>query len=371
MPSRIVVFGATGYTGRLTAERLVALGDRPVLAGRSASRLAELAERLGGLEHAVADVDRPASVHALVGPGDVLVTTVGPFKRWGGPALEAAIAAGAVYLDSTGEPAFIRSVFQTHDAPARRAGATLLPAMGYDFVPGALAGALALEDAARSGGTAVRVDVGYYALGGGPASLSRGTRASLAGVALDPAFAFRAGRVTRTPSAERVRSFAVRGKDRPAISIGGAEHFTLPAAYPRLREVNVYLGWFGNLAHVARVGSRVSAPLLWLPGARAAVRAAAGRLAGMGAGPAPGTTPGMTSYITAVACGADGAPLAEVHLSGDDAYAFTAGCLAWAARRAAGEGVLVTGAAGPLEAFGLNALERGCAEAGLARVSAG
>ena len=261
MPSRIVVFGATGYTGRLTAERLVALGDRPVLAGRSASRLAELAERLGGLEHAVADVDRPASVHALVGPGDVLVTTVGPFKRWGGPALEAAIAAGAVYLDSTGEPAFIRSVFQTHDAPARRAGATLLPAMGYDFVPGALAGALALEDAARSGGTAVRVDVGYYALGGGPASLSRGTRASLAGVALDPAFAFRAGRVTRTPSAERVRSFAVRGKDRPAISIGGAEHFTLPAAYPRLREVNVYLGWFGNLAHVARVGSRASAPL--------------------------------------------------------------------------------------------------------------
>ena len=154
MPSRIVVFGATGYTGRLTAERLVALGERPVLAGRSEARLAELAERLGGLEHTVADVDRPASVHALVGPGDVLLTTVGPFKRWGGPALEAATAAGAVYLDSTGEPAFIRSVFQTRDAPARRAGATLIPAMGYDFVPGALAGALALEDAARDEGPA-------------------------------------------------------------------------------------------------------------------------------------------------------------------------------------------------------------------------
>jgi short subunit dehydrogenase-like uncharacterized protein len=56
MPSRIVVFGATGYTGRKTAEALVARGERPVLAGRSADRLADLAERLGGLETAVADV---------------------------------------------------------------------------------------------------------------------------------------------------------------------------------------------------------------------------------------------------------------------------------------------------------------------------
>ena len=366
MPSRIVVFGATGYTGRLTAERLVAQGERPVLAGRSAERLAELAERLGGLERQVADVDRPETVAALVGPGDVLISTVGPFKRWGGPAVEAAIAAGAIYLDSTGEPAFIRGVFQHHDAPARRAGATLLPAMGYDFVPGALAGALALEEAGRD---AVRVDVGYYALGGGPATLSRGTRASLAGVALDPAFAFRGGRVTRTLSAERVRSFPVRGKDRPAISVGGAEHFTLPAAYPRLREVNVYLGWFGNLAHVARASSRASAPLMRVPGARAALKAAVGKLAGLGDGPAPGTTPGTTSHIAAVAYDAGGEPLAEVHVGGDDAYAFTAGCLAWAARRARDAGVAVTGAAGPLEAFGLNALERGCAEAGLARVS--
>ena len=50
MPARIVLFGATGYTGRLTAERLVAHGERPVLAGRSPTRVAELAERLAGLE---------------------------------------------------------------------------------------------------------------------------------------------------------------------------------------------------------------------------------------------------------------------------------------------------------------------------------
>jgi len=364
MPSRIVVFGATGYTGRLTAERLVSLGERPVLAGRSESRLAELSERLGGLEHRTADIERPDSVRALVEAGDVLLTTVGPCKRWGEPAVLAAVAAGAVYIDSTGEPAFIRRVFQEHDAAARGAGATLLPAMGYDFVPGALAGALALEEA---GAGAVRVDVGYYALGGGPAALSRGTRASLVGVSLDPAFAFRGGRVTGVRSAERIRSFAVRGKDRTAISVGGAEHFTLPAAYPRLREVNVYLGWFGNLARAARAGSRAGALITKLPGVRPALQRGGEKLAALGDGPAAGTTPGTTSYVAGAAYSGDGDLLAEVHLSGADAYDFTAGCLAWAARRAAGEGVLATGAAGPLEAFGLAALEAGCAEAGLTR----
>jgi short subunit dehydrogenase-like uncharacterized protein len=361
MPSQIVVFGATGYTGRLTAERLVAHGERPLLAGRSDERLKELAERLGGLEWRVADVDRPETVAALVERGDVLLSTVGPFMRWGEPALRAAIAAAGVYIDSTGEPPFIRRVYDEFGPAARRAGATLLPAMGYDFVPGTLAGALALEEA---GGDAVRVDVGYYALGGGPSALSRGTKASLAGVALDRAFAYRGGRVRTVRSAERVRDFSVRGKDRPAISVGGVEHFTLPAAYPRLREVNVYLGWFAGASRAVQVGSRASALFGRIPGSRAVL----GRLAGMGGpGPAPGTTPGTMSYVAGAAYDADGEQLAEVHVSGADAYDFTAGCLAWAARRAAHEGVAVTGAAGPIEAFGLEALQAGCAEAGLTR----
>jgi len=367
MPSRIVVFGATGYTGRLTAERLVAQGERPLLAGRSESRLSELAERLGGQEWRLADVDRPETVAALLAPGDVLLTTVGPFKQWGEPALRAAIAAGGVYIDSTGEPAFIRRVFDEHGPPARRAGATLLPAMGYDFVPGTLAGALVLEEA---GDAAVRVDVGYYALGGGPQALSRGTKASLAGVALDRSFAYRGGRVTTVRSAERVRDFSVRGKGRPAISVGGVEHFTLPAAYPRLREVNVYLGWFGGLARAVQASSRVSASVTKVPGMRGVLAHAGEKLARVGGpGPAPGTTPGTTSHIAAAAYDADGERLAEVQLVGADAYDFTAGCLAWAARRASHDGVRATGATGPLDAFGLEALEAGCAEAGLRRAA--
>jgi short subunit dehydrogenase-like uncharacterized protein len=367
MPARIIVFGATGYTGRLAAERLVEQGARPVLAGRSATKLQELAGRLGGLESRVADVERPETVEALVEPGDVLVSTVGPFARWGEPAVRAAIGAGAVYLDSTGEPSFIRRIFGEFTAPAGASGATLLTAMGYDFVPGTLAAALALEQA---GTDSVRVDIGYYALGGGPQSLSAGTKASLADVATERAHAFRGGRVIPVRSAERVRDFVVRGKPRPGISVGGVEHFTLPAAYPRLREVNVYLGWFAGLSRALQASSRLTAGVGALPGMRGLLARAGGKLATLGGpGPAPGTTPGTHAHIAAIAYDHDGAPLAEVHVAGADAYDFTARFLAWSARRAAEHGVAATGAVGPLEAFGLETLEAGCAAAGLTRVA--
>ena len=100
MSGQIVVFGATGYTGRLTAEALVRRGQKPVLAARNATRLAQLAAELGGhLETRVADVSRPETVHALVEKGDVMVATVGPFVKWGDPAAEAAVKSGAHYLD--------------------------------------------------------------------------------------------------------------------------------------------------------------------------------------------------------------------------------------------------------------------------------
>jgi NAD(P)-dependent dehydrogenase (short-subunit alcohol dehydrogenase family) len=115
MVARIVLFGASGHTGGRTAEALVTRGVRPVLAGRDPGRLEPLAVRLGGaagpLETVTADVTDAASVRGLVGRGDVLVTTVGPFLRLGEPAVAAASDAGAVYLDSTGEPPFLRRVF--------------------------------------------------------------------------------------------------------------------------------------------------------------------------------------------------------------------------------------------------------------------
>ena len=357
---RIIVFGATGFTGRLVAERLAAQGAPAVLAGRTEASVRELAERLG-MEWRVADSMRQNSVFALPERGDVLVSLVGPFSKWGEPAVRAAIAAGGIYIDSTGEPVFIRRVFDEFGPPAERAGAALLPAMGYDYVPGALAGALALEEA---GLDAQRVDIGYYAFGAGS---SAGTRASSVAVALDEGYAFRGGAVQTARMAERLRAFSVRGKDRDAVSIGGTEHLTLPTSYPNLLEVNVYLGWFGALAKPLQAGSLAGSLAMRVPGVRPALKAAADRLVGLASAPDPESG---ISWVVAETFDAAGDKLSEVHLTGGEPYSLTAGILAWAARLAASDGVEGTGALGPVQAFGLEALEAGCREAGLERVVA-
>lgn len=351
MSGRIVVFGATGYTGALTARALHAQGARPVLAGRNRDALDALAGELGGLETARADASEPRTVRALVERRDVLVTTVGPFLRYGQAALDAAIDAGAHYLDSTGEPPFVREVFETYGPRARSA---LVPAFGYDYVPGNLAGALALE---RVGDEGVRVDIGYF-VGGGDLvrGLSGGTLESAAGVVGARMYTFR-GRIMDEPR-PRVRDFEVAGRSRTGMSIGASEHFALPAAYRSLYEVNVYLGWFGSatriLAHLPRGplarGTRMCAGML----ARRARRRTAKRK--------------LTSRIVAAAYDSGGSLLTEVHLSGGDPYDFTAGILAWGARRAS-QGMGAEGALGPVGAFGLSELEAGCATAGIARVT--
>lgn len=363
MADRIVVFGATGYTGELIATRLAAAGARPVLAGRSESRLSALADRLGGLEWARADAMRQNTVFDLVGPDDVLVSTVGPFSKWGIPAVRAAVAAGCTYIDTTGEPEFIRRVFEEFGGPAERSGARLIPSLSYEFAAGALAGALALHEA---GNDAVRVDVGYYALGGGPTSLSAGTRESLVGIVLGDHFAYRDGVVRGVRAAERVRSFDVAGKSREAFSVGGAEHYVLPASFGALDEVNVYMGWFGPLSRAVQAGSLVGTLVQRVPLVRPTMRFWSEQAVSLLGGPAAGTTPAdVQSWIAAEALSSSGDVLASVHLAGADGYDFTASLVSWAAQqRVEGAGVL-----GPVEAFGLDALEAGASSAGLTRVS--
>jgi short subunit dehydrogenase-like uncharacterized protein len=353
---RIIIFGATGFTGRKVAERLAVQGAAPVLAGRSEGPLRDLAERLG-TEWRLADALRRNSVFDLLEKGDVLVSTVGPFAKWGEPAVRAAIAAGGTYIDSTGEPSFMRRVFDEFGAPAERAGAALLTAMGYDYVPGTLAAALALEEA---GEQAVRVDVGYYAFG---AATSAGTRASSVGILVDESHTFRDGALRATRTAERVRSFRVKGKDREAISIGGSEQLALPASYPGLREINVYLGWFGALARPLQAASLAGSLATKLPGVRALLQAAGDRVVGMAGGPEPGSG---VSWVVGQAYDAGGTQLSEVQLSGPEPYGLTADIIAWAAQQP----VQGTGALGPVQAFGVEALEAGCAAAGLTRVAA-
>jgi short subunit dehydrogenase-like uncharacterized protein len=352
---RIVLFGATGYTGRLTAEALVRRGAAPVLAGRNRDALTELATRLGGLDIATADVAEPASIDRLAADGGTLISTVGPFARWGAPAVEAAVKSGATYLDSTGEPAFIRDVFEKYGP---RAQSPLLTAFGYDYVPGNLAGAVALE---RAGEAATRVDVGYFTTGKG--AFSAGTFATMTSSSPE-SFHFTGGELREERSAKSVRSFDVDGESRDGVSVGSSEHFALPRIAPRLREVNAYLGWFGNFSRAVQAGSAVADKV---PGVEAAMKAflKAVPIPKPGSGPDEETRRKGGSHIVAIAYDAAGTPLAEARAVGVDGYTFTAEILAWGALVAADGGIKGSGALGPVEAYGLDALRDGCASAGL------
>ena len=380
MPGRIVLYGATGYTGGLTAQAMVASGARPVLAGRNQDRLDALAARLaqgaGGteLETAVAGTAGPGPLRDLIGPGDVLVSTAGPFLKVGRPVVAAAVDAGAIYLDSSGEPPFIRQVFEEFGPRAERTGAVLLTAFGYDYVPGNLAGALALEAAEPA---ANRVRVGYFARGNVRKAASAGTRASVAGVLLESGYAFRGGRIVSERTAAHVTSFQLDGRARKAFSIGSSEHFALPRLRPpnaragpgptsaTLTDVGVYLGWSGRATWLVQYGAALAARLDRLPGVRRVLDQQASRIQRSRA--EPGTAPGIRSDVLAVAEDASSRTLATVHLTGGDPYSFTAAMLAWAAGKAAADSVRPAGALGPVEAFGADALEAACAAAGFRR----
>ncbi|MCX5172619.1 saccharopine dehydrogenase family protein [Streptomyces antibioticus] len=138
-PYDIVLFGATGFVGTLTAEYLAAHapeGLRWAVAGRDEGRLRALRERLGTDVGVLrADVSEPASLRALAEHTRVLATTVGPYVRYGEDLVAACADLGTDYLDLTGEPEFVDLTYVRHDARARETGARLVHAAGFDSVP--------------------------------------------------------------------------------------------------------------------------------------------------------------------------------------------------------------------------------------------
>jgi short subunit dehydrogenase-like uncharacterized protein len=138
----IVLFGATGFTGALTAAYLAEHapdGLRWALAGRSAERLGDVRASLGpayaDLPLLLADVSDPAGLASVAERTRVLATTVGPFLEYGDPVVGACADAGTDYVDLTGEREFVDRTYVAHHATAVRSGARLVHAAGFDSVP--------------------------------------------------------------------------------------------------------------------------------------------------------------------------------------------------------------------------------------------
>ena len=135
----IIVYGATGYTGRLVAEYLkTKTGLKWAMAGRSADKLAEVRDLIGAAADTpliVADASDPASLDAMVKRTKVVLTTVGPYQLYGNELVEACVANGTDYTDLCGEPAWMRQKIDQHNEAAKASGARIVFSAGFDSIP--------------------------------------------------------------------------------------------------------------------------------------------------------------------------------------------------------------------------------------------
>ena len=138
----IIVYGATGFTGRLVAEYLAtAYADGSVkwaMAGRSLTKLQEVRDEIGAPADTpliTANADDPAALKAMVARAGCVITTVGPYQLYGEPLLAACVEAGTAYVDLCGEPNWMHDMIAKYDAAARTSGARIVFSCGFDSIP--------------------------------------------------------------------------------------------------------------------------------------------------------------------------------------------------------------------------------------------
>jgi hypothetical protein len=276
----------------------------------------------------------------------------------------------------------MRDVFSVAGPVAERRGTTLLTAFGYDYVPGNVAGASAVD---RAGLDARHLEVAYrlpktardagadaYANANTKREpvISTGTRASLLAIGAAPHHVRRQGWLALEPSARKMNAFIVDGRARWASSIGGSEPLALPRTYPELDDVAVFMEFPGP-AHVTRsvalgfslVAGAVSRTAQGRRAMRAGVKAAARKTGG---GPSADARARSGSLVVAMCRGEDGRLLSAVRLEGPtNGYTLTGHMIAWGAALLRAGAQRAAGAVGPVEAFGLERCEAELSRAGL------
>lgn len=331
-PMTLAVLGATGFTGRLVVDEARRAGLPLRLVGRRRTALEEMAQ--AGEKVCVADArDEEALRKAFDGAG-VVASTAGPFLDLGFVPVAAAVAAGAHYLDTTGEQAFARQVHQRFaDAPV-----AVLPAFGFDYVPGDLAARLAAEQ--LEGGPLDEVVVAYSVKGVGT---SRGTRRTIATVMGQDQVTYEDRRLVPSRFGARTRKVRFPFGVKTVVEWGGTEPLTVPR-HTNVRNVHSFI----RAPAVASVGGLIG-PL---------VSPVFQRLSGLGPS-GPSEESRRKSRFTIVAEARGPAGTARSVLTGSDVYGLTAllivrGAQALIAGEARGTGVLA-----PAEAFDARTLAEG------------
>ncbi|WP_433226642.1 saccharopine dehydrogenase family protein [Actinomadura formosensis] len=238
-PYDIVLFGATGFTGALTAEYLARHADpgtRWALAGRDRGRLTAVRGRLAEIDPACAgvpllhaDTTDAASIEELAESSRVVITTVGPYVKYGEPLVAACARAGTDYVDLTGEPTFVDRMYVKYHREAVRSGARIVHACGFDSIPHDLGVYFTVKRLPE--GVPLRVE-GFLRVRG---DASGGTLHSAIGIFGDAAGMLRAGRERRRledrPAGRRVR--LARGPV-PKARVGDGWTLPLPTIDPQI-----------------------------------------------------------------------------------------------------------------------------------------
>ena len=205
-----LLYGATGYTGRLIAALAVERGHQPVLAGRTAGTLRPLAERLG-LDATVVPLDDARGLDRALAGVPAVLHAAGPFAHTARPMVEACLRTGTHYLDITGEIAVFEAL-HARDQEARGAGVTVLPGVGFDVVP---TDCLALHLHGRLP-SATRLRLAIRAL----SEASHGTARTAVENAGEGGAVRREGRIVRVPAAhEQITATFSDGATRTCTAI--------------------------------------------------------------------------------------------------------------------------------------------------------
>ena len=305
----LLIYGSTGYTGRLIVEEALARGLRPTLAGRNASALRLQAESLG-LEWRAAPIDDPAALDAALAGCAVVLHCAGPFARTWRAISSACLRTRTHYLDITGEIVVFEGLF-ARDAEARAAGIMLLPGVGFDVVPSdCLAAHLA-----RRMPNAVHLALAFRALGGA----SRGTLSTAVENLGSPGAVRRDGKIIQVPQAWRTRRIDFGdGKLREATTIPWGDVSTAFHS-TGIPNIEVYMSMRPALRRTA-VASRWLGPVLRSGIVR---RALAARVRRRPPGPSEAERERGASLLWGEVVGANGDRV-EARLRGPSGYVLTA-----------------------------------------------
>jgi short subunit dehydrogenase-like uncharacterized protein len=329
-PRFVAVLGATGYTGRLVVERAREAGLPLRLVGRRPAALEALAR--DGEDVRIADAAREAELLAAFEGASVVVSTAGPFLAIGPRPVGAAIASGAHYVDTSGEQAFARLVYEGFGDSAAERGVVLLTSFGFDYVPGDLAARLAADGLEPVDEVIVAYSARHFAP-------SPGTRRTIGRIVAQPQVAFEDGALVESGFGATTRRVRFPSGEADVVEWTGTEPLTVPR-HTQVARVRSYYRAPKAVARAAVLG-RLGAPLVRLS-------------ARLGGGPSQRRR--ARTRWTVVGEARAGGRGRRVTLSGTDVYLLTAALVVRAAEALRGGEVEGAGALAPAEAFAPRAL---------------